>query len=161
MLKSIRTRAFGVLTSKRGNVLPPVRWSKRLALYVNDNVGRPLASEGDLAERAELERIIAEKKAAKAAGEQVAVEREPAPVVVFHTDKTRTTLHKLTDILDARDIPYELRNLEGDTAGLSAHERDGGGYGLPCVYIAGEPVGGREQVANMDNRGDLVKKVYG
>jgi hypothetical protein len=160
MLKSIKTRAFEALTSKTGNVLPPVRWSKRLALYINDNVGRPLASDADLAERDELERIIAQKRAAKAAGDEVVVERVAAPVIVFHTDKTKTTLHKLTDILDARDIPYELRSLEGDKAGLSAHERDGGGHGLPCVYIAGDPIGGREQVANMDQRGELMKKVY-
>ena len=162
MPESIRTRAYGALTSNTGNLLPPVRWTKRVALYINDNVGRPLATVAELDERRELERIIAENKAAKAeVGDGPSTAREAAPVVVFHTDKGKTDLHKLTDILDARDIPYELRNVEGDKAAQSAIARDSRGYGLPCVFIAGEAIGGREQLANLDSSGALNKKVWG
>lgn len=85
----------------------------------------------------------------------------PAPVIVYHMDKTRREAEKLTDILNAQSIPHQVANIEDDAAAQAAIRRDSRGMRLPVVFIAGECIGGREQVVNAAATGSLAKKVFG
>jgi glutaredoxin-related protein len=39
--------------------------------------------------------------------------------------------------------------------------RDSNGHRLPVVFIAGEVIGGRAELMNLQNSGELKKKVFG
>ncbi len=87
--------------------------------------------------------------------------REPAPVIVYHMDKTRRDALKLTEILDGAGIPYQISNIQEDPAAQMAVRRDSKGFRLPVVFIAGEPIGGRAELTNLQTSGELSKKVFG
>ncbi|HRC56619.1 MAG TPA: hypothetical protein PKU97_11890, partial [Kofleriaceae bacterium] len=80
---------------------------------------------------------------------------------VYHLDKHRLQLPRLTQPLEEAEIPFLVLNLEGDLATQSAVRRDSSGRKLPLVFIAGECVGGREALHELDRRGLLRKKVWG
>jgi len=131
---------------------------------VNDALGRPLASAEELADRRAFAAGYstpppAEAPAAAAAGAPTA--GEPAPVVVYYMDKQRRDVPRLTQILDDAGIPYQLMSLEGDEAAQVAVRRDSKGHRLPLVFIAGEVVGGRTELTNLDRTGDLRRRVFG
>ena len=124
----------------------------------NDVLGRPLADEAELADR----RMFAAKlDAAKVVAKPTSASREVAPVVVYHMDKTRRDATKLTDMLDAEKIPYQLSNIQEDPAAQMAVRRDSRGHRLPVVFIAGEVIGGRAELSNLISTGVLKKKVFG
>ena len=161
LLRRLRTSAYGALTSPAGSRLLPLRVAKNALLYANDVVGRPLAGEDELCERDDFASQAAMKRQGKAEPAGHGTAREAAPVVVFHLDKHKSELQKITQILDDREIPYQVRNLEGDPAGITATKRDGKGYGLPVVFIAGVAVGRAEQLVNLDRSGELAVLVFG
>lgn len=135
-----------------------------LARRANEALGRPLADEAELAERRAFEargghrQAQAQPQAQKPAS---AAAREPAPVIVYHMDKTRRDALKLTEILDGAGIPYRVSNLQEDPAAQMAVRRDSKGFRLPVVFIAGEPVGGRAELLNLQASGELKKRVLG
>ena len=156
-LDQVRARAFAAI----GRL--PVRLGQRL-LRANEALGRPLADADELADRrafARGEHAAPAASAAPAPAPASAPTREAAPVIVYHLDKHKRDVSRLTQPLDARDIPYRVMNLEGDPATLTAVRRDAGGRKLPLVFIAGECAGGREELQALDDRGDLLRKVYG
>ena len=130
-----------------------------LARRANEALGRPLADEGELAERRAFEARAATAGAPKAATSSGA--KEPAPVIVYHMDKTRRDALKLTEILDGAGIPYRISNIQEDPAAQMAVRRDSKGFRLPVVFIAGEAVGGRAELVNLQASGELKKKVFG
>jgi glutaredoxin len=141
-----------------------------LARRANEALGRPLADEAELAERRAFEargapdtaqpRAAAQAQAsAPAAASSPA--REPAPVIVYHMDKSRRDALKLTEILDGAGIPYRISNIQEDPAAQMAVRRDSKGFRLPVVFIAGEPIGGRAELLNLQTSGELKKKVFG
>lgn len=139
-----------------------------LARRANEALGRPLADEAELAERREFEaRGAAGQGAAQARPAAAAVPaapaaaREPAPVIVYHMDKSRRDALKLTEILDGAGVPYRISNIQEDPAAQMAVRRDSKGFRLPVVFIAGEPVGGRSELLNLAASGELKKKVFG
>lgn len=169
LLDGLRARAHA------GLVRVPGRLGARLR-GLNAALGQPLASADELAERRAFERAVSgaaplaaaaataqPAEPARAAATPVAATpaREPAPVLVYHLDKHKSHLARLTAPLDAADIPYRVLSLEGDPATLSAVTRDSGGRKLPLVFIAGECIGGREELFELDRRGLLRKKVWG
>lgn len=141
-LDDLRARAFGMLGA-RGRKL-------------NDALGRPLAPREELADRRAFDAGYASAPVATAAAKQ-----EAAPVIVYHLDKHRRDLPRFTQVLDAAEIPYKLVNLEGDEMMLSQTRRDSNGRKLPLVFIAGDCVGGREELTAMDRSGELRKRVWG
>lgn len=161
LLRRLRTSAYGALTSPTGNRLLPFRVAKSALLYANDVVGRPLASEDELCERDDFAWQLARRRQGGADLSGQGTAREAAPVVVFHLDKHKSELQKITQILDDREIPYQVRNIEGDPAAITAVKRDGKGFGLPVVFIAGAAVGRAEQLVNLDRRGELAALVFG
>jgi glutaredoxin len=145
-LDGVRAKAFGLLGA-RGRKL-------------NDALGRPLASREEIEDRRAFGRGYSEAEAAKPAPAKP-VRGEAAPVLVYHLDKHRRDLPRFTQVLDAAEIPYKLMNLDGDEATIAAVRRDAGGRKLPLVFIAGDCIGGREEMTAMDRSGELGKRVWG
>ena len=148
-----RAKLFSVIERAPGALGDVVR-------RINDDIGRPLAPLDELADRrafaaGEMGTVVATAATGRASG------REPAPVIVYHLDKHRSDLSKLTDILDGADVPYRVMNLEGDPATIEAVRRDADGRKLPMVFVAGECIGAREELNALDRSGELVKKVWG
>jgi|JI10StandDraft_1071094.scaffolds.fasta_scaffold178507_2 glutaredoxin len=158
-LAPLRAAGWRALGSRDGAVVSAIR-------KVNDALGRPLAPADELADRRAFARGYraegttppATPVAAAAAGPSVA---EPAPVLVYFLDKQRRDVPRLTEILDSHGVPYKLASLEEDPAAQAAIRRDSNGHRLPLVFIAGECVGGREQLLNLGNTGQLKKLVFG
>ena len=152
---SIRARAFGLIGRAPGKI-------GDLARKANDVLGRPLADEAELEDR----RAFASKggttvtTASKPAASGAPVV-ETAPVIVYHMDKTRRDAVKLTDMLDAENIPYKVSNIQEDPAAQMAVKRDSGGHRLPILFIAGDPIGGRAELANLISSGELKTRVFG
>ena len=152
-LERARARAHATMTKLPGK-------AGDLARRANEALGRPLADEAELADRRAFEaRTVAPEAAAPASKPQP--QREAAPVVVYHMDKTRRDAVKLTEILDGAGIPYKVMNIQEDPAAQMAVRRDSKGFRLPLVFIAGEVVGGRSELTNLATSGELIKKVFG
>jgi glutaredoxin-related protein len=132
-----------------------------LARKANAVLGRPLADEVELADRRAFDARAAAAPSVAAAHGKPAAAREPAPVVVYHMDKTRRDAVKLTEILDGAGIPYKVMNIQEDPAAQMAVRRDSKGHRLPVVFIAGEVLGGRSELTNLATSGELKKKVFG
>ncbi|HEY0993080.1 MAG TPA: glutaredoxin domain-containing protein [Kofleriaceae bacterium] len=133
-----------------------------IARKANEALGRPLADEAELADRRAFEAQI-QSRAQPPAQPEVPhdAQREAAPVVVYHMDKTRRDAGRLTEILDGAGIPYKVMNLEEDPAAQAAVRRDSKGFRLPVVFIAGEVIGGRSELITLSGSGELRKKVFG
>jgi glutaredoxin len=166
MIDRLRSRAYQALTSPAGDRLAAIRAVKEAARKANDLVGRPLAPADELFDRREFERRYGaggrpdERPSEAPSPARAESAREAAPVVVYHAAKHRAPLRKITEILDARAIPYQVLDIEDDPAAQAAVKRDGKGWGLPIVFVAGVAVGGVIQVANLDANGELAKLVW-
>src|SRR5882672_5401008 len=94
-LRAEAHRAIDKLPGKVGDV----------ARRANTALGRPLADTGELADRRAFEtRGTAPAPAAAPSAPQ----RDAAPVIVYHMDKTRRDAAKLTEVLDGAGIPYKV-----------------------------------------------------
>jgi glutaredoxin-related protein len=153
-LDKARASAHATLTSLPGK-------AGELARKANELLGRPLADQTELADRRAFEAQAAAPPAVAAVPARPKSEREPAPVVVYHMDKTRRDAAKLVEILEGAGIPHKVMNLEDDAASQMAVRRDSKGHRLPVVFIAGEVVGGRTELTNLATSGGLTKKVFG
>jgi glutaredoxin len=152
-LEKARAQAHAAMTKLPGK-------AGELARKANDVLGRPLADEGELADRkAFADRGVAVTTAGPAQAAPAA--REVAPVVVYHMDKTRRDALKLTELLDGAGIPYKVVNIQEDAAAQMSVRRDSGPHRLPVVFIAGEVIGGRTELTNLATTGALKKKVFG
>jgi glutaredoxin len=151
-IERARARAHATLNRLPGK-------AGELARKANEAFGRPLADEAELADRRAFE-SAAQGRTAPAKTERP-VQREAAPVLVYHMEKTRRDAARLTEILDGAGIPYKVINLEGDAAGQAAVRRDSKGFRLPLVFIAGEVIGGRSELTILVSSGALNKKVFG
>ena len=150
---SIRARAHAALERVPGKVGDAVR-------KANDALGRPLAAEHELEDRRAFASPVPGGVAVTVASPAPA-SSEAAPVIVYHMDKTRRDAQKLTDILDANGVAYKVTNIQEDPAAQYAVKRDSEGKRLPVVFIAGECLGGREELVNAASSGELKKKVFG
>jgi glutaredoxin len=151
-LDRARARAHATITNLPGR-------AGELARRANEALGRPLADEDELADRRAFD-ARGQGPAAPPAAKSPSP-KEPAPVVVYHMDKTRRDALKLTEILDGAGIPYKVSNIQEDPAAQAAVRRDSKGFRLPVVFIAGEAIGGRAELVNLQTSGELVKKVFG
>lgn len=130
------------------------------ARKMNELVGRPLASEEELADRRAFAQGLGATPVAAVTPADTGTTREAAPVFVYTMDKQRKTADRLAQILQDAGVPFELRSLEGDAAAQSAVRRDSKGHRLPVVFIAGEVVGGRQELTNLGRDG-IRQLVYG
>lgn len=114
VLRRSRSLAYSALASDAGNFIPPVRYARKAAGFVNDLLGRPLASEAELDRRSsEVDRL--ESLADKARSGQVATApKEAAPVMLYVTDQFMRERKRLEDILKGRGIPYQVLDVTDD-----------------------------------------------
>ncbi|MDB4955245.1 MAG: hypothetical protein JWO36_2814 [Myxococcales bacterium] len=153
-LDGLRARAFGLIERTPGKL-------GDLARKANEVLGRPLADEAELSDRRAFDVKVGTpaqpltKAAAKPA------QPEAAPVIVYFMEKQKRDVLKVTDILDANNIPYKTMNIQEDPAAQYAIKRDSNGMRLPVVFVAGECIGGREHLVNAASSGELKKKVFG
>ena len=151
----LRARAHAALERVPGKVGDKLRG-------VNEALGRPLAAEDELADRRDFDTRSRSGAAAQPApAAKPAAAGDAAPVIVYYMDKQKRDVSKLTDILDANGITYTVTNIQEDPAAQFAVKRDSKGFRLPVVFVAGDCVGGREQLINAAGSGELKKKVFG
>ena len=151
MIERARAKAFSVVEHAPGKL-------GDVARKTNDLFGRPLAGEAELADR---RAFAARENGPVVAPMPGAAPVSVAPVIVYHMDKTRRDAHKLVEILDANDIPHTVTNIQEDAAAQFAVRRDSKGVRLPVVFVAGECLGGREQLVNLASSGELKRRVFG
>ena len=156
-LDGIRARAFRAIERAGGRF-------GDVARKANEALGRPLASAEELRDREAFEAGYVAGTAEKSPSPSTSTSTskgEAAPVIVYHLDKHRRDIPRLTQVLDGAEIPYRVMNLEGDPATQAAVRRDSGGRKLPLVFVAGECIGQREELNALDRSGELKKKVWG
>ncbi len=149
----IRVLVYEALSSSKGNELAPVRLLREVLGTANDLAGRPFCPEEELRERRQG------PPAAAAAGAPAS--KEPAPVMVYFDGKDHRTKKKLEELLQARDVPFQVLDVTDDEAtrtwALAAAKQPE----FPLVFIAGEPVGGLHELMQLDVNGQLKKRVFG
>jgi glutaredoxin-related protein len=148
-LDRVRAAAFNAVERAPGKV-------GDVARKATEALGRPLADAHELEDR----RAFANRGATVTTA-PTSTQRDAAPVIVYHMDKTRRDATKLTDMLDAEKIPYKVSNIQEDPAAQMAVRRDSNGFRLPVVFIAGDAIGGRAELSNLIASGELKKKVFG
>ena len=158
-----RGRVFlhGPVYTDNGNCVPPVRWTRQALRFTNDLLGRPICSED------ELRRRQSDLTAAEAAVQEERSEhgetarREAAPVVLYITDQDMRTKKKIEDIFRGREIPFTINDVTDDEASRSWALTQAKRSEFPLVFVAGEPIGGLDDVMQLDVRGELLHKVFG
>jgi hypothetical protein len=149
LIDSLRAKAFAAIDKAPGKL-------GTMARKANDALGRPLADADELADR----HAFATRASAPTTTPTQA-KREAAPVIVYHMDKTRRDALRLVELLDGAKVPHQVSNIQEDPAAQMAVRRDSKGFRLPVVFVAGEPIGGRAELVNLINSGELNKKVFG
>jgi hypothetical protein len=170
-MDEVRARAYELLRGSGRDRFLPIRLARGVLVFVNDMAGRPLASKEELEERREYERIRAARAAEakekaridaeKAAAAGGKARREAAPVVVYVDGRSGRDLKRISDVLKGRDIPWTQADVEGDDATRSWVYTTAKVNELPIVFIAGQPIGGFQELVQADASGELVKMVYG
>jgi glutaredoxin 3 len=64
-------------------------------------------------------------------------------------------------LLSKRGIAYEEINVSNDTAQRDWLVKATGRKTVPQIFIAGESIGGSDELAAMDRSGELAKRVFG
>jgi glutaredoxin len=89
------------------------------------------------------------------------VVREQAPVILYFDGKDQRTKAKVEELLHSKEIKFRLLDVTNDEAERSwvvtAAKRDE----FPIVVIAGTPVGGFDELVQLDVQGELKKRVFG
>jgi glutaredoxin-related protein len=154
LLDRVRARAHALVERAPDRV-------RDLAHKANEALGRPLADEGELADR----KAFAARggAAVTTAPAPAAAKADHAPVIIYFVDRKEQSreVKKLTDILDANGVVYKVTDITEDPAAQYAVRRDSHGKRLPVVFVAGECLGNREDLVNAASSGDLKKKVFG
>src|SRR5665213_1953937 len=118
MLDLIRTRLHGAITSPTGDGLFPIRVTKDLARRANIYVGMPLCSSDELAKRnAATEKMKDLARKGPISKEATAKAKVLAPVTLYF-EKNRNTreLLRIEELLDAKSIKFQKRDIAGDEA---------------------------------------------
>jgi glutaredoxin len=130
-----------------GNEGPVLKRVREVANTVNDLLGKPIhgADKGG--------GLTVVPAAAPAAPLQ-------APVVVYFDGKDHRTKKKIEDLLRGRDIKFNVLDVGNDEAERSWVVTAAKSEEFPIVVIAGTPVGGFEQLTQLDVQGDLKRRVF-
>jgi len=146
----LRAKAHAAIEKMPGKVGDGLR-------KANEALGRPLADESELEDR----RAFASRGGVSVTAAPAPSSKEQAPVIVYFMDKQKRDVQKLTDILEANGVKFTVTNIQEDPAAQYAVKRDAHGKRLPVVFVAGDCIGGREELVNAASSGELKKKVFG
>lgn len=129
---------------------PWVRRVRELANTVNDLLGKPIRARAAEDDQAPTGTFVVPPAV-----------REQAPVILYFDGKDHRTKTKVEELLQARDIKFRLLDVTNDEAErswvITAAKREE----FPIVVIAGTPVGGFEELTQLDVQGDLKRRVFG
>jgi glutaredoxin len=84
-----------------------------------------------------------------------------APVVVYFDGKDHRTKTKIEELLRGLDIVFKTLDVANDEAERSWVVTAAKSEEFPIVVIAGTPVGGLQQLTQLDVQGDLKRLVFG
>ncbi len=89
---------------------------------------------------------------------------ETAPVVVyFERDRNQRLIDRVSELLTAKQIPFQALDVSGDAATIAFVVREAGceDDDLPIVFVAGTAVGGYNELVDWDVSGKLQTAVFG
>jgi glutaredoxin len=133
---------------------PWVRRAREVVSTVNDLLGKPLRAP-------ELVEVHSPDGSAAVTAGAARPTREQAPVILYFDGKDHRTKTKVEELLRAREIAFRLLDVANDEAErswvITAAKRDE----FPIVVIAGTPVGGLEELTQLDVQGELGRRVFG
>ena len=86
--------------------------------------------------------------------------REAAPVVVYFDGKDHRTLKRIDGVLVGASIPFKTLDVSEDEAARSWAMARAGKQELPLVFVAGEAIGGFDELLQASVDGSLAKKVF-
>jgi glutaredoxin len=133
-----------------GNEGPVLKRVREVANTVNDLLGKPIhgaESGGDT--------VAAAPAPAPAAPLQM-----QAPVVVYFDGKDHRTKTKIEELLRGRDIVFTVLDVGNDEAERSWVVTAAKSEEFPIVVIAGTPVGGLQELTQLDVQGELKRRVF-
>ena len=131
-----------------GNEGPVLKRVREVANTVNDLLGKPIHG-------------------ADAGGGPTVVPAAPtpaapvqAPVVVYFDGKDHRTKKKIEELLRGRDIVFNVLDVANDEAERSWVVTAAKSEEFPIVVIAGTPVGGLQELTQLDVQGELKRLVF-
>jgi glutaredoxin len=130
-----------------GNEGPLVRRVREVANTVNDLLGKPIHGSDEAP-------VVVTAAAPSPASLQ-------APVVVYFDGKDHRTKAKIEELLRGRDIVFNVLDVANDEAERSWVVTAAKSEEFPIVVIAGTPVGGFQELTQLDVQGDLKRLVFG
>ncbi len=86
--------------------------------------------------------------------------REAAPVIVYSDGKDHRTLKRIDGVLVGANVPYKTLDVGEDEAARSWAMAKAGKHELPLVFVAGEAIGGFDELLQASVDGSLAKKVF-
>ena len=132
-----------------GNEGPVLKRVREVANTVNDLLGKPIHGTDDAGE------TVTGAAAAPAAAPL------QAPVVVYFDGKDHRTKTKIEELLRGRDIVFTVLDVANDEAERSWVVTAAKSEEFPIVVIAGTPVGGLQELTQLDVQGELKRLVFG
>jgi glutaredoxin len=90
--------------------------------------------------------------------------REPAPVMVYiERDRNQRLIERVRELLNSKQIPFRELDVSGDAATLAFVVREAKCEedDLPIVFVAGNVVGGFNELVDWDVSGKLKTAVFG
>jgi glutaredoxin len=130
-----------------GNEGPVLKRVREVANTVNDLLGKPIHGEDS------------------SGAETVAAAPAPAaplqaPVVVYFDGKDHRTKTKIEELLRGRDIVFTVLDVGNDEAERSWVVTAAKSEEFPIVVIAGTPVGGFQELTQLDVQGELKRLAF-
>ncbi len=84
----------------------------------------------------------------------------PAEVKVYTTTVCPYCI-RAKALLKKREIPFEEIDVSNDSNARDWLVKATGRKTVPQIFIAGEPIGGSDELAALDRAGELMKRVLG
>jgi glutaredoxin len=153
MLQELTSKLRGFVhrqLEETGNEGPVLKRVREVANTVNDLLGKPIHGDASGA----TDTVGAAAAPASAAPLQ-------APVVVYFDGKDHRTKTKIEELLRGRDIVFTVLDVGNDEAERSWVVTAAKSEEFPIVVIAGTPVGGFQQLTQLDVQGELKRLVFG
>ena len=157
----VRTALGTLLNDTRLDGFSPTRVARDLAVRVNRTLGEPLCTAEELTKRKAAAARLTELRGKPRERKTVHV---AAPVVVYvEQDRNVRELSRIEELLAAKGIAFEIRDVTSDPAALAFVLREAKieRGDLPAVFVGSEAVGPYPRLVAFDVAGKLTKAVHG
>ena len=161
MLTKVRAFMHRSIESKVLDGVLPVRLSRDVIRRVNETLGRPLASEKELEERAAAVVRLEELKASKGAKAAARGNTLQAPITVYYErDQYASERRRIEEFLNSKSITFKALDVQDDETTRSFATTKAKTMDFPLVFIADDAVGGYRDLVAMDVSGELEKRLF-